>query len=216
VLTDDRSYDNYIEYSFSAIEFVHTPEGRALAPTGSNVACTFEYQIQDHLGNVRVSFSDSNNDGVLAAGEITQVSDYYPFGRESTSYVSSTVQRYKYNGKELQDDINEYDYGARFYDAVLGRWNVVDPLADNSRRWSPYAYVYNNPIRLTDPDGMDVDLGSTTLPGVTIDLGHDTYNNGYGNVPTAGSSVSTTNYGDVSSAATSGQKKPNCKCCEMK
>jgi RHS repeat-associated protein len=199
-VTDDRSYDNDIEYSFSAIEFVHTPEGRALAPTGSNVAYTFEYQIHDHLGNVRVSFSDSNNDGVLAAGEITQVSDYYPFGRESTSYVSSTVQRYKYNGKELQDDINEYDYGARFYDAVLGRWNVIDPDADNSRRWSPYVYVQNNPLKFTDPDGMDIGLALSALPAITIDL--DTYNNGYGNVPTAGSSVATSNYGDVSGAAT--------------
>ncbi|MDH5380011.1 MAG: hypothetical protein OEW75_04115, partial [Cyclobacteriaceae bacterium] len=68
---------------------------------------------------------------------------------------------YLYNGKEMQDelDLGWMDYGARMYDASVGRWHVVDPMVENTHHnYTPYAYVYNNPIAYIDPIGLDTFL----------------------------------------------------------
>jgi len=67
--------------------------------------------------------------------------------------------KYRYNGKEFIDDfeIGLYDYGARWYNPAIGRFMSVDPLADEYAAWTPYHYVHNNPIRLTDPDGREAE-----------------------------------------------------------
>ncbi|SIT28611.1 RHS repeat domain-containing protein [Chryseobacterium gambrini] len=114
------------------------------------------YQYKDHLGNTRVSFG-KNSAGVL---EIVDANDYYPFGMNhlksgNSFFGSSSYKNYKYNGKELQET-GMYDYGARFYMADIGRWGVVDPLAEKYRRHSVYNYAVNNPIRFIDPDGRGV------------------------------------------------------------
>lgn len=151
-VTETRWYIDGIEYITNstipspAIDLLHTSEGVARR---SGTTYNYEYFLKDHLGNTRIVFNKA--DAVL------QQTDYYPFGM-SVARVANTPNRYLYNGKEQQQELGgtdggQYDYGARFYDPVIGRWHVADPLAEKMPRYSVYSYAFDNPIRFIDPDG---------------------------------------------------------------
>ncbi|MDE1193029.1 MAG: RHS repeat-associated core domain-containing protein [Arachidicoccus sp.] len=136
------------------LQFFGTTEGRARINNGGFV---YDYFLKDHLGNTRVVLTDDYN----VASPILEATSYYPFGLQQKGIglqqeTNPLHNKYTYNGKELQEDLglDQYDYGARFQDPQLGVWHNIDPLADKSRRWSPYSYAYDNPLRFIDKDGM--------------------------------------------------------------
>ena len=137
-----------------------------------------KFNIKDNLGDVRFTFQARGSSYGPGAFTQTQASDYYPFGmahtveissvkngkameavrfdpretEESTTFTRSNA--YLYNGKEEQPMPGKWlDYGARFYDAQLGRFHTQDRLSENYFGLSPYQYAANNPIRFIDVNG---------------------------------------------------------------
>ncbi|QQV04487.1 RHS repeat-associated core domain-containing protein [Chryseobacterium sp. FDAARGOS 1104] len=173
---DGFQYKNNWNETTMKLQFFPTSEGYY-----NDILGRYYYNYSDHLGNVRLSYSDTEGDGIVVGstikncdnvpngepcmpgetiGDIDEVTNYYPFGMIHGNYYNSlSFYNYKYNGKELQET-GMYDYGARFYMPDIGRWGVVDPLAETSRRFSPYTYVYNNPISFIDPTGMIGELAT--------------------------------------------------------
>ncbi len=110
----------------------------------------YHYYLKDYLGNNRITVS-------LADGRIEEVNHYYPFGGLMGDSRNATTQPYKYIGKELDrtHGLDWYDHGARHYDPVTGRWNVMDALAEKYYPWSPYVSCGNNSISTIDDNGME-------------------------------------------------------------
>ena len=109
----------------------------------------YHYYLKDHLGSNRVAVNQ-------ATGEVEQVNHYYPFGGLMAESTGGSVQRYKYNGKELDrmHGLDWYDYGARWYDGM--RFLTQDPHATDYVDMTPYAYCANNPINAIDTDGKRI------------------------------------------------------------
>ena len=129
------------------ISYAYDAKGRL-----ASAVPVYHYYLQDHLGNNRVV--------VKQDGTIEQVNHYYPFGALFGESTNGDVQRFKYNGKELErmHGLDWYDYGARHLDAALGRWSTIDPMAEKYYNLSPYNYCGNNPIKFIDPDGKAIHI----------------------------------------------------------
>jgi RHS repeat-associated protein len=151
----------------------------------------FEYSLKDHLGNLRVScrcgepIRDAQGviipEGQPSAGieplAVVQEQHYDAWGlafstiNQSPITNNQTADRFTYNSKELLNDLDLgwNDYGARMYMSEIGRFGVVDPLADLDHNFSPYTYVYNNPLGFVDHFGMHPDSAANYAPGAVVE-----------------------------------------------
>ena len=131
-------------------------DGEGFVSFADDVSYSYHFFLKDYLGNVRVVYNEDR--------EAEEVNHYYPFGGILAS--TSSVQPYKYNGKEQdrKGGLDWYDYGARMYDPVLGRWHVADPMSEKNYSITPYGYCLNNPVKHIDPDGKQVIPVPSPLP----------------------------------------------------
>lgn len=143
----------------TALYQISQSEGRVLPVSGGFV---FEFQYNDHLGNLRASFRDSLAapvNGVYPPPVITQENTYFPFGLEhqGTDFYRVSPNQFQYNGKEkvAMFNLGWSDYGFRSLDLQTVRFISSDPLASDYPQWTTYQYAGNMPIKFVDLDGLE-------------------------------------------------------------
>ena len=162
--TTTTDYCGNVVYENEVQKLLLTEEGYVTLSDGK-----YHYYLQDHQGNNRVVINQS--------GTVEETNHYYPFGGVFAS--SASVQPYKYNGKEFdtKKGLNWYDYGARHYDAALGRFHTNDRFAEKYPSLSTYQYGADNPIGNIDVNGdtiIVVPNPNGLLDKISMSLGYDT------------------------------------------
>jgi len=167
-LIADVDYLGGFQYQMNQLSFFPTAEGYVSVVDGNKFNYVFNYT--DHLGNIRLSYTQSGTEL-----KILEENHYYPFGLKHSNYNTDIVRykkdvdgitvvlrpterseyQYKYNGKELQDELglNMYDFGWRNYDPAIGRFLRIDRFAEKYMERTPYNYAANNPVYYVDVAG---------------------------------------------------------------
>lgn len=159
--------EGYVKPVSGTFESVDGFDKEGDTPTSSSYKYVFQYK--DHLGNVRLSYSDSDLNGAInPTAEIIEESNYYPFGLQQKGYNynvspsgNALAQKFGYNGKELEESLgaNWLEYGARNFDPSIGRFINIDRYAESFMPISTYQYGANNPISYMDYNGDYITLG---------------------------------------------------------
>ncbi|WP_347923123.1 DUF6443 domain-containing protein [Pontimicrobium sp. SW4] len=146
--------------SGDVLKFFNHPEGY-VEPDGSN--WDYVYQYKDHLGNIRLSYKNTGTTSSPTL-QIQEENNYYPFGLKHKGYNNNPISENKYhtyNGKELEEalGLNWLEYGARNYDAAIGRFFNIDRYSESFMPISTYQYAANNPVSYIDYNGDYITLG---------------------------------------------------------
>lgn len=146
----------------NVLKFISHAEGYAAYNSGN---FDYIYQYKDHLGNVRLSYGDTNNNGAIENNEIIEENNFYPFGLKHKGYNNITIlgkgnaiaQKYKYQGQERQNDIGlDWDsFKWRNYDPALARFMNVDPLGEQYNYQSGYNFSENRVIDGIELEGLE-------------------------------------------------------------
>jgi RHS repeat-associated protein len=152
------NYQGMFHYENGLLRFFATAEGYVMADTrGYN----YVYNYTDHLGNIRLSYTDDSSFGL----QVIEENNYYPFGLKHNGYNNisppNNVYKYKYGGNELQDELNlnVYALGFRDYDPAIGRFNKIDRFSEKYTNYSPYSFAGNNPVIFVDIQGDSIGVG---------------------------------------------------------
>jgi RHS repeat-associated protein len=125
-------------------------EGR-IVPGSTAGTYRYEWALQDHLGNNRVSFAEVNS-----AASVVQQQHYDPWGwaLPTLGTLGNPVNRYQFLNRETQSETGYIDLLARFYDAPIGRFHQLDPVTEGQEHLSLFQYGWNNPVLRSDPNGL--------------------------------------------------------------
>lgn len=159
ITTNAVDYAGKFIYENNNLQFMNQAAGYAV-PNGSN--WDYVYQYKDHLGNVRLSYSDIDNDSNVDGSEIMHERNPYPFGMVHKGYnggIQGSENNYmEFQGQELDKslDLNWHHFRYRTYDRALGRFLQIDPLATTYVYNSTYAFAENNVTSGIDIEGKEL------------------------------------------------------------
>ncbi len=161
-ITTTDYLDGFI-YLNEKLDFFPHAEGYVkVIPGGDYYEFQYVFQYKDHLGNIRLSYSDTDGDGSIEPrAEIVEEHNYYPFGLQHKGY-NNVVNGAKYNYKQFQGQewtedhgLNIHEWKYRFSDPALGRFWQNDPLAENYAYQSTYQFASNQPIHANELEGQE-------------------------------------------------------------